>query len=135
MTLKVLGDTMSLQPLLINFQNSFTSKWYTCTKRSLRQEEIFRVYLLEDPSISIVYQRRLEQNLIHSPCSLNIEVEWQTLKNTPQQAAKEALGKRKKRRHKERLILRNEDIKNLIEKKKKAYLWYLTTRSETDKLE
>jgi len=72
---------------------------------------------------------------MHSPCSRNIDVEWQTLKNTLQQAANEVLGKRKKRRHKRRLILWNEDIKNLIENKKKAYLRYLTTRSETDKLE
>jgi len=71
---------------------------------------------------------------MHSPCSLIIDVEWQTLKNTLQHAANEALGKRKKIRHKRRLILWNEDIKNLIEKKK-AYLRYLTTRSETDKLE
>ena len=72
---------------------------------------------------------------MHSPCSLNIDVEWQTLKNTIQQAANEALGKRKKRRHKRRLILWNKDIKNLIENKKKAYLRYLKTRSETEKLE
>jgi hypothetical protein len=72
---------------------------------------------------------------MHSSYSLNIDVEWQTLKNTLQQAANEALGKRKKRRHKRRLILWNEDIKNLIENTKKAYLWYLTTCSETDKLE
>jgi len=71
---------------------------------------------------------------MHSPCSLNIDVEWQTLKNSLQQAANEAVGKRKKRKHKRRLILWNEDIKNLIENKK-AYLRYLTTRSETDKLE
>jgi len=72
---------------------------------------------------------------MHSPCSLNIDIEWHTLKNTLQQAANEALGKRKKRRHKRLLILWNEDIKNLIENKKKAYLGYLTTRSETDKIE
>ena len=72
---------------------------------------------------------------MQSPCSLNIDVEWQTLKNTLQQAANEALGKRKKRRHKRRLILWNENIKNLIESKKKAYLRYLTTRSEAEKLE
>jgi len=72
---------------------------------------------------------------MHSPCSLHIDVEWQTLKNTLQQAANEALGKRKKRKHKRRLNLWNGDIKNLIENKKKAYLRYLTTRSETDKLE
>jgi len=106
-------------------------KWYTFTKRSLRQEEISRVHLLEDPSIKLLYQRRLEQNLMHSPCSLNNDVELQTLKNTLQQAANEALGKRKKRRHERRLILWNEDIKILIENKKKAYLRYLTTRSET----
>jgi translation initiation factor 2 beta subunit (eIF-2beta)/eIF-5 len=72
--------------------------------------------------------------LIHSPCSLNINVEWQTLKNTLQQATKEALGKRKKRRYKRRLILWNGDIKNLIENKKKAYLRYFTTCLETDKI-
>jgi len=44
-------------------------------------------------SEKLLYRRRLEQNLMHSPCSLNIDVEWQ---NTLQQAANEALGKRKK---------------------------------------
>ena len=46
--------------------------------------------------------------------SLDINVEWQTLKNTLQQEANEGLGQRKKRRHKRRLILCNGDIKNLI---------------------
>ena len=32
-------------------------KWYTFTTRSLRQEENFRVHLLEDPSIKLLYQR------------------------------------------------------------------------------
>jgi len=72
---------------------------------------------------------------MHSPCSRNIDVEWQTLKITLQQAANEALGERKKRRQKRHLILWNEDIKNVIENKKKAYLRYLTTRYETDTLE
>ena len=72
--------------------------------------------MLEEPSIKLLYERRLEQNLMHSPRSLR-----QTLKNTLQEAANEAVGKRKKRRHKRLLILWNEDIKNLIENKKKAY--------------
>jgi len=29
-------------------------KWYTFTKRSLRQEKNFRIYLLEDPSIRLI---------------------------------------------------------------------------------
>jgi hypothetical protein len=56
----------------------------------------FRVHLLYDPSIKLLYQRRLEQNFIHSPCSLNIKVEWQTLKNTLQQPANKILGKKEK---------------------------------------
>ena len=78
--------------------------------------------MLEDPSIKLLYQRRLEPNLRHSPCSLNINEEWQTLKNTLQQAVNGVLGKTKKRRHKRHLILWNENIKNLIENEKKAYL-------------
>ena len=62
-------------------------------------------------------------------------MEWQALKEILQQAENEALGKRKKRRNKRRLILWNEDIKNLVESKKKAYLRYLTTCLETDKIE
>ena len=62
-------------------------------------------------------------------------MEWQALKEILQQAENEALGKRKKRRNKRRLILWNEDIKNLVESKKKAYLRYLTTRLETDEIE
>jgi hypothetical protein len=96
-------------------------KGYPFIKRPPRQEEVFRVYLLEDPSIKLLYQRRLEQNLTRSPCSLNINAEWQTLKNTLQQAANEALGKRTKRRHKRHLILWNEEIKNLIENRRLIY--------------
>ena len=70
-----------------------------------------------------------------SLCSLNINAEWLTLKNILQQAANEGLGKRKKRRHKRHLMLWNVDIKNLIENKKKAYLRYLRSRSDTDKIE
>ena len=72
---------------------------------------------------------------MYSPCRLNINAEWQTLQNTLKQAANEALGKRKKRRHKRCLNLWNEEIKNWIENKNKVYLRYLTTCSETDKIE
>jgi aspartyl/asparaginyl beta-hydroxylase (cupin superfamily) len=71
---------------------------------------------------------------MHLPCSLDINIEWQALRKTLQQAASEALGKRKKRKYKRGLILWNECIKNLIENKK-AYLRYLTTRLEADKIE
>ena len=111
-----------------------TQNW-NFVRRSPCQKENFRVHLLEGASMKLVYQRRLGQNMTHWPCSHNINAEWQTIKNTLQQAANETLGKRKKRRHKKCLILWNEEIKKSIENKNKAYLQYLTTRwSETDKM-
>jgi hypothetical protein len=91
---------------MVNTKVSYFKRLVLATfiKRSSRQEEIFRVHLLEDPSIKLLYQRRLEQNLMYSPCSLNINVEWQTSENALQQAANEDLGKRKKRRYKRLLI-------------------------------
>ena len=112
---------IAAHPYLLISKICLPHKGHTFIKISARKEEIFRVHLLEDPSIKLLYQRRLEQNSRHSPYSLNSNEEWQTLKNTLQQAANETLGKRKKKRHKRRLILWNGDIKNLVENKKKAY--------------
>ena len=80
--------------MIINCLKTNIRLGYTSIKRFPRQEEVFRVHLLEDTSIKLLYQRRLEQTLTHSPCSLNINAEWRTLKTTLQQAANEALGKR-----------------------------------------
>jgi hypothetical protein len=117
------GYDVSTDRYLLISKICLTYKWHTFIKRFPRQEEIFIVHLLDDPSIKLLYQRRLEQNMTYSPCSLNINVEWRTSKNTLQQAANGALGKRTKRRHKRHLILWNENIKNLIENKKKKGLF------------
>jgi hypothetical protein len=120
------GYDVSTDHYLLISKICLPHKWYAFNKRLPHNEEVFRVHLLEDPNIKLLYQRILEQNLIYSPCSIDINMEWQALRKTLKQAASEALGKRKKRRHKRRVILWNEDIKNLIENKKKAYLRYTT---------
>ena len=74
------GYDVTTDHYLLIFKIRLPQKWYTFTKRFLRQEEIFSVHLLEEPSIKLLYQRRLEHNLMHSPCSLDIDVEWQTLR-------------------------------------------------------
>ena len=76
MTLKLFrGYDVTTDHYLLISKIRLPQKWYTFTKRSLRQEETFRVHFLEDPSIKLLYQRRLDQNLMHSPCSLNNDVE------------------------------------------------------------
>jgi len=112
------GYDVATDNYLLISKTCLPQKWYTFIERSPRPEDIFRVHLLEDPSIKLLYERKVEQNLIHSPCSLHINVEWQTLKNTLQQAANEALDKRKKRIQKRRLKVWNQDIKILIENMK-----------------
>ena len=114
------GYNISMDHYLLISKICLPHKCYAFTNSLPQYEEVFRVHLLEDPSIKLLYQRRLEQNLIHSPCSLDIDMEWQVLKKMLQQAANEALGKRKKRRYKRCLTLWNDYIKNLIENKKKA---------------
>jgi len=54
MTLKFLGETMVFKDhyLLIS-KICLPHKWHAFIKRSPRQEEIFRVHLLEDPSTVI----------------------------------------------------------------------------------
>jgi hypothetical protein len=69
-------------------------------KVSSARRNFYGTFVKEDPSIKLLYQRRLEQILMHSACSLDVNAEWQTLNNTLQQAANEALGKRNKREHK-----------------------------------
>jgi transposase len=83
------------------------------------------VNLLEEPSIRYLYQRRIEQHLSHSSISLNINIEREALKSILTKATTEALGKRKKRKHKRGLHIWNEEIANLIKNKKEAYLRYL----------
>lgn len=129
------GYDISSDHFLLISQINTPQKWYIPSKRYSHPEEIFRVHLLEDTSIKFLYRRRLEQKLTHSACSLNINEEWTNLKNILLQAANEALGKRKKRKNKRHLIIWNDKIKDLIENKKKAYLKYLSSHSEIDKIE
>jgi hypothetical protein len=67
-------DVATNNSLLIS-KTCLPQKLYTFFERSPRPGNIFKVYLLEDASIKLLYERRLEQNFIHSPCSLHINVE------------------------------------------------------------
>jgi hypothetical protein len=64
----------------------------------------------------------MEQYPCHSSISLNINIEWETLKSILIKSATEALGKRKKRKHKRGLDIWNEEIATLIKNKNEAYL-------------
>jgi hypothetical protein len=93
------------------------------------------VNLLEEPSVRYLYQSRTKQYLSNSSISLNINIEWETLKSILIKSATEALGKRKKRKHKRGLHIWNEEIATLIKNKKEANLRYLNSHSTEDNIE
>ena len=55
------GYDVSTDHYLLISKICLPHKWYAFTKRLPQYEEVFRVHLLEDPSIKLLYQRRLEQ--------------------------------------------------------------------------
>jgi hypothetical protein len=75
------GFDVSTNHFLLIFKISLPQKWYKPCQRPKQVEEVFRVNLLEEPSIRYIYQSRIEQYLSHSSISLNINIEWETLKS------------------------------------------------------
>jgi hypothetical protein len=58
------------------------------------RKEYFRIHLLREDSIRRLYCQRLDQYLDNRTISLDINTEWEDLKETIVKAASEVLGKR-----------------------------------------
>jgi len=98
-----------------------------------RQEEVFKVYLLQEESIRDLYQRRLNQYLERQSTKQDINEEWDSLRTCIEKAAYETLAKKKKIRSKKGLRQWNQQVKEAIDKKKQTYQKYLQTKSEESK--
>lgn len=101
-------------------------------KENGSKKQTFKVYLLKEDSIRRLYCQRLDKYLDQRGISLNVNTEWEDLKQIIIQAATEALGKRNKKLTKRGLSIWNEKIASLIKDKKEAYLKYLNSNSESD---
>lgn len=56
---------------------------------------MFKVHLLQEDSKSELYWNLLETHLDHRSISLDINIEWDDLKNAKIKAAREAIGTKK----------------------------------------
>ena len=89
------------------------SKWRKLrTRQRVTQDEVYKVYLLQDESIKDLYQRRLEKYLLETTTEEVLEDEWQKVQNYIYKAVDEVLGK--KIRSKKGLRIWNEEIEKAI---------------------
>lgn len=81
-------------------------------------DEVFRVYLLEHESTRRLYQDRINVQINNIPTSKDIEVEWSNIKQIMIQAAKEAIGVKKRFRRRKGLQIWTEEIKEAVTQSK-----------------
>jgi len=91
-------------------------------KVPLKQEDFFKVRLLNDESIRWLYTQRVKLHLKNTKENeKDIEKEWKNLQNILKSAANESLGTIKRRYRRKYLKIWDDKIKQLIETKKKSY--------------
>lgn len=105
------------------------------TQARNKNEEVYKVYLLETESIRNLYQNRINTYLQDHTTSDNIEEEWQNIKKIITKAASESLGHRKKYRKRKGLKIWTEEIESCIKDKQKKYETYLNSPTEDNREE
>ena len=100
----------------------------------LKQEKFLKVRFLNDESIRWLYTQRVKLHLNNTKENeTDIEKEWKNLQDIIKSAANESLGTIKRRNRRKHLKIWDDQIKQLIESKKKSYKW-LNSKKLEDKL-
>ena len=91
-------------------------------KSPLKQEDFFKVRLLNDDNIRWLHTQRVTLHLNNTKENgMDVEKELKNLQNILKSAANKSLGTIKRRNRKKCLKIWDEQIKYLIETKKKSY--------------
>ena len=98
-------------------------------------EEVFKIYLLENESVRNLYQSRINTYLQMYTTSENIEKEWQNIQEIMKKAANEAIGTRKKFRKRKGLSIWTEEIDECIKYKQKRFKMFLDRPTDENKEE
>jgi hypothetical protein len=78
-------------------------------------KEAYKVHVLKEDSVKYLYRNRVNKVLQQSPMSRNFNTEWESLKDIIIKAATESLGKRRRRRYKNRgLRIWNDEIAQYV---------------------
>jgi hypothetical protein len=130
------GSDIGSDHFLVTSRINLLSRWkHQSNNNKLANEPVYKTYLLQEGSIRGLYQKRLAKNLSECPKDSTIDKEWENTKSAIKKAANEAFGTKKKHRRKKGLRLWNEEIKNAIENKRRAYQKYLQNPTNEEILE
>lgn len=97
------------------------------------QEEVFKVYRLQQDSVKWLYQKRLEKHLVNMPTSNDLETEWNNIRECIRKAAYESVGMTNKIRRRKGLRMWNKEIEEPVKEKQKAYINLLQKNTEEAK--
>ena len=118
----------------VNFPPQWLNK--SNKKTPLQQEEFFKVRLLNDESIRWLYTQRVKRHLCNTKENkTDVEKERKNLQNILKSAANESLGTIQRLNRRQYLKIWDDQIKQLIETKKKSYKKWLNSKKLEDKLE
>lgn len=117
------GPDISSDHYLLISKLKILKRWKKATSKNVNTESaLFKVHLLKEDSIRTLFQNRLENYVTLKQRDNNINQEWNNIKEAIIKAATEVLGTRKKSFNKRRLKYWDDEIKELIDNKKQAYL-------------
>jgi hypothetical protein len=75
------GSDISSDHYLLISKIALWEKWRSIKPRQMRmQEEVYKVHLLQEESIRILYQWRLRQYFLNTPTKNELDEEWQNIK-------------------------------------------------------
>jgi len=118
----------------VNFPPRWLNK--STKKVPVKQEKFFKVRMLNDESIRWLYTQRVKLHLNNiKENEIDIEREWKTLQNILKSVTNESLGTTKRPNRRKYLNIWDDQIKQLIETKKKLYRKWLNSKKLEDKLE
>lgn len=120
------GPELSSDHYLVVSKVKLLRRWVkNLAIRNNNNEEVYKIYLLEDISIRNLYQKRLERYLNETPTKDNINEEWNNIKKCIEKSANEAIGTKRRYRKRKGLRIWNEELAEVINKKKISYKKYL----------
>jgi hypothetical protein len=71
------GSDISSDYYLLISKIALWAKWRSIKPRQMQtQEEVYKVYLLQEESITILYQWRSQQYLLNTPTKNELDEEW-----------------------------------------------------------
>ena len=131
------GAELDTDHYLLITRLSFPPRWkntHNSNQQKNRAEEKYKIRLLNDQSTRWLYAKRIDYYLQKKEESIDVEEEWENLKQILKSAAEESLGKLRPNCKRKYLKIWDEEMKNLIKEKKEAYNKWLNNKTMADKI-